>query len=462
MITNRVLELKTMVNELHRNGIRVIMDVVYNHTYDNAVFTPITSKYFDGLNLSGCGNSVDTGKPMVSRFVRDSLDFWATEYNIDGFRFDLMGIFYYTAVKQWGEHLNAKYPDRNIMMFGEPWNGYATDPNEVQKVRMGNVSSMASGRIGVFNGVFREKIKGDNDGTGLGYMFNFGSFGNDIKMGTRGGIRFTNGTDALPNLWDPMFANDPEQSINYISAHDNYALWDKIKHVNQDNAYGQRVNKFGMGIILTSQGIPFIHAGDEMLRTKVYNGDWTYAHNSYNAPDNYNQINWSWKTTNNSMFKYYKDLVALRKAHAGFRLNTWNEINTLMSTTVNGNVVVSQIDADKNGDSWNDIIVVYNPGNAYQVTLPAGTWTRVFDINGAVNQGGLTGSATCEGTAITVFYNGNAPAMSSAEVQESPVLSEITAKPIEESTTKPSEQTVQPIQSGAEPVEQAVGKPVEE
>jgi pullulanase len=379
--------------------------VVYNHTYNDEMFANITSQYYTGNNDSGTGNGVDTGQPRVSRMIQDSLDIWLDHYNIDGFRFDLMGIFHYQEVNNWGEYLNTKYADRNILLYGEPWNGYWGDPNESQKVRMGNVPAMASGHIGVFNGKFRESIKGDNDGTGRGYMFNFNAnaLAWDMQVGSRGGILFSKSTSTLPNIWDPMFAYDPEQSINYISAHDNYCLWDKVKHVGEDNDYGKRVVRFGDGIVFTSQGIPFIHAGDEMLRTKVVNGDWTYSHNSYNAPDDYNKIRWNWKEENLDVYNYHKDLIALRNAHPGFRLNSWDEINTNMTTYRDGSVVVSQINADANGDTADEIIVVYNSGNNYNVSLPAGSWTKVFDINGSVNVAGLSGSAIAEGTAVTVF-----------------------------------------------------------
>lgn len=405
----RIREMKTMVNELHKAGIRVIMDVVYNHTYGEDMFKHITPRYYDGLNLSGVGNSIDSGNPMVSRMIRDSLEFWVKEYNVDGFRFDLMGVFFRDSVKSWGEHLNKKYPEKKLLMYGEPWNGYAWDPNEREKVRYGNVASMASSHVGVFNGAFREILKGDNDGKTRGYMFN--SFPRpeanafSVEYGMRAGIRhpYTFGTQDLGNMWDEMFAYDPEQSINYISVHDNFCLWDKIRHVGEDGEYGRRIVRFGTAMILTSQGIPFLHAGDEMLRTKVVNGNWRYAHNSYNAPDEFNKIRWNWKYENRDLVKYVKELIALRKAHSGLRLNTWKEINDLMKTYVDGNVVVSQIDADKNGDNWDEIIIVFNPGDRYWLKLPFGSWTKVFDENGATNQPNLRDQTSAEGTAVSIF-----------------------------------------------------------
>jgi pullulanase len=403
----RIREVKEMINEFHKNDIRVIMDVVYNHTYADDMFDVITPQYFDGLNLSGCGNSVDSGKPMVSRFIQDSLEYWATEYNIDGFRFDLIGIFYYDEVRKWGEHVNGKLPDRNILWYGEPWNGYASDPNESQKFRLGKVPAVASAHVGAFNGKYREAIKGDNDGTGRGYMFNtLPGWVDQIKVGMRGSITAFKSTDILSDDWDSMFAYDPEQSINYISAHDNYCLWDKILHCGESGAYAERINRFGMGIVFTSQGIPFMHAGDEMLRTKVHNGDWTYAHNSYNAPDDYNKIRWNWKQDNHGVYLYYKYMIEMRNNHPGFRMNTWDEINNnITSWTANGGqVVVSDINAAANGDSWNRIIVVYNSGSNYEYTLPAGTWyLEASGIDANVGGIAVSGTVTCEGTSVTVL-----------------------------------------------------------
>lgn len=423
---NRVLELKTMINEFHKNGIRVIMDVVYNHTYNDEMFENITEKYYTGNNDSGTGNGIDTGVPMVSRLIRDSLEYWVKEYHVDGFRFDLLGIFHYEEVRHWGEYLNSKFPERKLLMYGEPWNGFFADPIESQKVRLGTVSTMSSGHVGVFNPKYREAIKGDSDACrSKGYMFNGNVSAFDIKVGSRGAIRHIKGTNPLPNLWDQMFAFDPEQSINYVSAHDNLCLWDKIKVCGEDNPYGKRILRFGMAMVMTSQGIPFIHAGDEMLRTKAPGGDWTFAHNSYNAPDKYNMIRWEWKEQNKEIYQYFKDMIALRKAHPGFRLNTWDEIHNWMESREKGKIVISQIDADKNGDSWDEILVVYNPGNTFNVNLPSGTWTKVFDINGAVNVPNLTGTAPCEGTAVTVFAKGsidNPPVVETLTVPDEPVL----------------------------------------
>ncbi len=416
----RVKEFRNLVNEFHRHGIRVIMDVVYNHTYSNEAFENITPRYYTGLNLSGCGNSLNTAEPMVSRFIRDSLEFWINEYHIDGFRFDLIGIFHYKEVNKWGEYLNYRYPDRKLLLYGEPWNGYSAELSEGEKIRLGKVPALASGRVGVFNPKYREAVKGDNDGTGKGFIFNAGSHAMSITQGMRGSILHTKQSHPLTNDWDPMFAYDPEQTINYISAHDNYCLWDKIvlsladevkkedwkvigvTFNHENRPYAERIDRFGTGIILTSQGIPFLHAGDEFLRTKVFKDDWQYAHNSYNAPDEYNQIKWKLKTENIAIFHYYKDLIALRKNHPALRLATWDDINYYMHTKIqNPSFVFSYIPYPED-----ELLVVYNAGETTPLSLqnfniPTDHWVLIADHRGAVYE--PTTEFVCEGTAVTIF-----------------------------------------------------------
>lgn len=430
----RANEFKTMVNEFHKAGIRVVMDVVYNHTYNKEMFSPISSKYYTPTDLSGTGNSIDADVGMVSRMIQDSLEYWVREYGIDGFRFDLIGIFSHAEVEKWGRHLNATFPDRNLLLYGEPWNGYASDPKEGQRVRYGTTRFMVEERVGVFNGAYREAIKGNNDGTATGYMFNNlapADSGWAIYDGFRGSPYSSN--DGRNGTWFRNFTADPEQSINYISAHDNFGLWDKVylslsTNVSQNSShqvlsltppanlgYAKRVVDFGMGMVLTSQGIPFLHAGDEFLRTKTNNEQmnvpsaWNYGqhggtHNTYNAPDSFNSIKWQRKVDNASTFNYLKSLVALRKAHAGLRMTSNSQISQYLQVNrpadAGGQLVTGLITAP--ADSHR-LFVVYNSGNNRSVTLPAGSWSKVADANGAVNVTGLSGAVTVEGTAVTVF-----------------------------------------------------------
>ncbi len=431
---NRMREFKTMVNEFHKAGIRVIMDVVYNHTFAKEMFEPISPKYYTATDLSGTGNSIDADQPMVSRLIQDSLEYWVEEYGIDGFRFDLIGIFSYAEVEKWGRYLNTKFADRNLLLYGEPWNGYAGDPKEGQRVRYGTTRFMVEERVGVFNGAFRDAIKGNNDGTSTAYMFNNltpADGGWAIYDGLRASPYSAN--DSRNGTWFRNYSADPEQSINYISAHDNFGLWDKIylslaSNVVQNSShqvlsltppanlgYAKRVANFGMGIIFTSQGIPFVHAGDEFLRTKTNNEQmhiasaWNFGahggtHNTYNAPDAFNSIKWQNKINNAATFKYFKDLINLRRSHAGLRMTTNAEIAQHLAVArpaeFGGEVVTGHITSPRDS---HELFIVYNSGANRFVNLPAGVWTQVANTTGATNLTNLSAMAQVEGTAVTVF-----------------------------------------------------------
>lgn len=385
----RIREVKEMINEFHKNGIRVIMDVVYNHTFDKEMFKNISTKYYTTTDLSGCGNSINTGVSMVSRMIRDSLEYWVDEYNIDGFRFDLIGIYHTSAVNEWGNYMNnTKFPDRMLLMYGEPWNGYADDAEESQKIRMSAVKNLTNAKVGVFNGKYRESLKGSNDDGGKGYIFNqMGSYGSsayNVSVGLRGSG--TNLGSDSEGLWTRFFTGTPDQSINYISAHDNLCLWDKIKEAGVTGDYAQRIVKFGHGILLTSQGIPFIHAGDEFLRTKHKGAGSAMAHNSYMAGIKTNSIDWSLKSTNNGIFKYHADLIKLRKDNDGLRYR-----NGTGTTEVAGNAVKYYVQ-NTNGTK---LCIVVNPEN--NISKPV-SGTTIFDIYGATPK-----TSNCEGTAVTVI-----------------------------------------------------------
>ncbi|SFD20025.1 type I pullulanase [Pseudoalteromonas denitrificans] len=403
----RIREFKVMVNEFHKAGIRVVIDVVYNHTYVKEMFDKISSHYYTPTDLSGTGNSIDANVPMVGQMILDSLDYWVREYNIDGFRFDLIGIFDYDEVGHWVSTINARYPDRNLLVYGEPWNGYANDPRESERVRLGTIARIEDAHIGVFNPKFREAIKGQNDqAAGGGFAFNQGKAW-EMRMGSRGAIRHTNTAHTNIDTWDPMFATDPEQSINYVSAHDNLVLRDKIllwadaNGVERDSDYLRRIQRFANGIVLTSQGIPFIHSGAEFMRDKQGH------HNSYDAGDSFNKIRWHWKADNMDIVNYYKKVISMRKNHAGFRLNTWNEINNnVITQEISDSFIVNKINGAANGDNWRKIIVIYNSGNNIDYQLPDGEWKVALEKSDAnlSNDRIVYGSITSEGTSVTVLY----------------------------------------------------------
>ncbi|WP_084761397.1 alpha-amylase family glycosyl hydrolase [Succinimonas amylolytica] len=396
----KVKEFKTMVDEFHKNGIRVIMDVVYNHTYNHEMFQNITGKYYTSVDLSGCGNSVDAKNDMVSRFIRDSLEYWATEYNIDGFRFDLVGIFDVEDFRSWGKYLNETYPDRNFLMYGEPWNGYATDPSEGTRVRMGSIKKAADAHVGVFNGKYRECVKGASDEAAGGFMFNkqYHDLGagastnfDCVTAGMKGAIGDND------NPWTPFFAADPEQSINYLTAHDNLNLTDKIKKYGATGDYASRLQAYGNGLMLVSQGIPFIHSGEEFSRTKNMNG------NSYNTPGDVNNVKWGLKKTNAAVFNYYRDMIAMRKAHPAFRMTTKSQIEeNVTATWLADNAFQYDINGSAVGDSWKKIRVVVNSGNPVDVSGVDGWKKKVDGVT--VNADGTSGSNKADGTAVTIWY----------------------------------------------------------
>lgn len=410
---NRVREFKETVNALHKAGIRVIMDVVYNHTFGDEMFEDITGEYFYHQNLV-VGNTINDGVPMVDRMIEDSLLYWAKEYHIDGFRFDLVGIFSYDNFGKWARRLDKELPGRNILMYGEPWPGCfgCMDERESSRVRLGTVARVHDSHVGVFNPKYREALKGQNDNAGCNpgdcYAFNENPDTWRVGVGSRGAIRFANDPSAPIDTWDPMFAADPEQSINYVSAHDNLTLRDKIlawadaNDRDRSDPYLRRVQNFANGVVLTSQGIPFLHGGVELMRDKQ--GE----HNSYNAGDEINKYRWQWKVENADIFDYARAVIAMRNAHPGFRLNTWQEISDNVTTSFPRNgVVVNHIDGAANGDSWKEILLIYNSADSYTHQLPDGNWKVAMEQGAGPSSDdgrGVSGSVAAEGTAVTVLY----------------------------------------------------------
>ncbi|QKW22670.1 pullulanase [Kitasatospora sp. NA04385] len=399
---DRIREFKDMVDGFHRAGIRVNMDVVYNHTSGKGVFDNITAKYYNGTDLSGTGNSIDDGNPMVSRMIRDSLEHWVRDYGIDGFRFDLLGVHYAANVADWATYLNTTFPDRQLQIYGEPWSGGVNDPDEARKVRYATVPTLAAAHVGVFNGAYRDAIKGGTQDNVMNYMNGAGDTGAVIR-GLRGSLLSVKSTAALTDPWNPAFAYDPEQTLNYVSVHDDLSLWDKITYSGATGgATGRagRIDRFATGMVLTSQGMALITEGDEFLRTKVVGGNYATAKNSYNAGDDVNAIHWGDKSANAATFTYYKDAIALRKSTPALRLTTWDAVNNQLSTQTSGSVITTRISSSPAAPTAYDTVVVYNPTNStYTPALPAGTWTKVLDANGATSSTDTTAGPL----AVTVY-----------------------------------------------------------
>lgn len=327
----RITEMKEMIQALHDAGIKVIMDVVYNHTYDTAEsnFNKIMPDYYYKLNddltynnQSGCGNATRSESAMYRKFMIDSVSYWAGEYNLDGFRFDLMGIHDVTTMNQLRQTLDAKYGEDTIVLYGEGWTAAEYDANSAHKA---NEARLDDG-IGYFNDQIRDALKGEHkfDGT-IGLVQTNYFSGSYLEPGEKwpnnvfGGIMGSVGhTDGEWGMWRPFWSKSSNCSVSYTSAHDNLTLWDKLTEgYNKDFTSARQellnMNKMAGSVLLVSKGGVFMQAGEEFARTK--NGD----DNSYKSPDSVNKIDWTRVGTYSAIQQYYQGMIQIRKAFSGFR-----------------------------------------------------------------------------------------------------------------------------------------------
>ena len=392
----RVTELKQAIQSLHDNGLRTIMDVVYNHVSNADEFSEqqLVPGYFfrteaDGsmANGTGCGNEVASERPMVRKFIVDSVKYWAKEYGIDGFRFDLMGILDTTTMQQIRTELNKIDP--TIVIIGEGWNMGDVLP-DAQKAAQINAASLAG--IGMFNDQIRDAVKGSVfDSGNKGYVQGNYSNIDSIRAGIVGNILYSR---AINGNWTTLA---PTQSVNYVEAHDNLTLFDKLKASMRGASLAKitAADELAASITFLSQGVPFQQAGQEFLRTK--NGDG----NSYNSGDGVNKLLWNQRATYASVTNYYKGLVALRKAHPAFRMDTADKVKANLSfLSTSDPIVAYSLNGTAVGDSWGTIVVAHNPSlSAYKLTLPSsGTWQTVVTAGKA----GVATLATATGNTVSV------------------------------------------------------------
>ncbi len=364
--TARIAQYKQMIQNLHKANIGVIMDVVYNHTYavGDSDFDKLVPQYYyrtdyagNYTNGSGVGNEVASERPMVQKFIRDSLKYWVEQYHVDGFRFDLMALLGVETMQKVAADLHALNP--SIMVYGEPWTGGGSALPGEQLLMKGRQRGLG---IGVFNDEIRDAL----DGT----VFDAGARG--FATGAQGALDAVR--RAMMGSIDD-FAAAPSETINYVSCHDNYTLWDKIAQSNGQDSEADRIkmDELAQAVILTSQGVPFLQGGEEFLRTKSGNN------NSYNAGDEINQFDWSRKASYKAVCDYYMQLIHVRLNHPAFRLRTTDEVREHLSILSSpNNTLAFELHEHANGDPWAYILVIYNP-NLYEVSfaLPAGTWTLV-------------------------------------------------------------------------------------
>ena len=390
----RVSEFKQMVKGLHDNGISVVMDVVYNHVYSagDFCFNKIVPGYFSRINDngvysngSGCGNDTASERSMVKKYIVDSVKYWADEYHIDGFRFDLVGLIDTETINEIIEEVHKTHP--NVILYGEGWT-MTTSVTKDGYTMTTQQNSTETPEFAFFSDTIRDALKGS-------------VFTNSEK----GYVSGANGYAAKIQscfLGMPTWCKSPTQTINYVSCHDNLTLFDKLALSASEASEEDRIkmNNLTAAIYMTSQGVPFMQAGEEMLRSKPL-GDGTYDHNSYASSDAINSLKWDNLNDETYMdvYNYYKGLIAFRQAHPALRMTSAEEVKSTITamTDLDYNVTAFQIAAGANGEA-SDLFVVFNPtAAATTVQLPKGLWT--IYVNG--EDAGTTALGTAEGT-VTV------------------------------------------------------------
>ena len=391
----RVKEFKQMVKGLHDNGISVIMDVVYNHVYsgEDFCFNKIVPLFFSRVSAegqfsagSGCGNDTASERAMVKKYIVDSVKYWADEYHIDGFRWDLVGLIDTETINEVMEEVHKTHP--NIIFYGEGWT-MSTQVTKEGYTMTTQVNSQETPGFAFFSDTLRDAIRGGNTNNSKpGFVANAGGYAGNIS-------------DCF--LGAPAWCKSPAQSINYASCHDNHTLFDRITMATPEASFADRVkmNNLSAAIVMTSQGIPFIHAGEEMLRSKPLE-DGSFDHNSYRSSDAVNNLKWADLTKEEYQltYAYYQGLIAFRKAHPALAMTSAEEVAEKI-TKLGGldfNVVGFHIASGANGEE-NELIVVFNPNPAATtVTLPDGQWTVYIngDKAGTEALGTASGTATAE------------------------------------------------------------------
>ena len=370
--TARITELKAAIQSMHNQGLRVNMDVVYNHVYNAGNFSQelIVPGYWfrtdetgNFTNGSGCGNDVASERPMVRKFIVDSVKYWASEYNFDGFRFDLMGLMDIQTINEVSAAL--KKIDPTIIIIGEGWD-MGTLPAEL-RANQKNISKLTN--VAHFNDQLRDGLKGSvftpaDPGWATGKL----TSRSDVVTGIVGNSQYS---DALLAKWSTQ---SPGQSVNYVESHDNLTLADKIsssvKGVTPAGVI--QLSQFASSVALLSQGVPFIQAGQEFVRSK--GGD----ENSYKSSDEVNSLKWSTKSKYASTTKYFQGLIALRKAHPAFRMSTTADLKAnLKFIETTNDVIIYTLNGKAVKDSSKLIVVIHNPNpGPTVVTLPnKGKWS---------------------------------------------------------------------------------------
>jgi pullulanase len=404
----RIKELKQMISAFHKNGLRVVMDVVYNHVADagSSNFNQLVPGYYfrhkkDGSfsDATACGNETASEMPMMRKFMLESVLYWAKEYHIDGFRFDLMGVHDIATMNLISAELHKIRPD--ILLYGEGWTAGASPlPDSVRGLKK-NAAKLD--RIAVFSDDVRDGIKGTVfDINDRGFATGKSGMEESVKFGIVAASNHPQVDLSKVNYSKKAYSAAPWNVITYCECHDNNTLWDKLSLSCKDATKEDlvKMHQLALTIVLTSQGIPFLHAGTEFLRNKKG------VENSFNAGDSINHIDWSMKSENKEVNEHVKSLIALRKAHPAFRMTT----NLLIKKNIkfDENAVAGTIAYTINGaalkDSWKKIFVAFNGTNdKKQVKLPPGSWRSAYLLND-VTPIVLSGNVIMEPYSSIIYY----------------------------------------------------------
>ena len=390
----RISEFKEMVYRFHQAGIRVVMDMVYNHTYNLESPLNLTvpgyyyrkDKYGRYSNGSGCGNETASERYMFRKYMIDSVLYWAKEYHIDGFRFDLMGLHDLETMRIIRNELNKV--DKSIIMYGEGWTCYDTPLNINESAVKNNICKFDDLQIAAFSDDARDSIKGSVFlKESLGFVNGGDNYEESIKYTICASTKHDE-IDLSKVVYSKSFwANEPYQTITYDSAHDNNTLFDKLRMSCKDENEEEllKMNKLAAAIVLTSQGISFLHEGEEFARVKE-NLQGEIIENSYNSSDYTNELKWLRKQRYIDLFNYYKGLIKLRKEYKAFRMNSNKEIQNNISFMAKGNEFKDEhmvgyfINIEDYNDSYSKIAVIFN-ANKYnvEVDLNEGEWNVLVD-----------------------------------------------------------------------------------
>ncbi|MEY4629451.1 MAG: type pullulanase [Bacteroidota bacterium] len=390
----RIKEFKTMVQAMHKKGLRVVMDVVYNHTMltENSYFNQLVPGYYyrqkaDGgfSNASACGNETASERPMMRKFMLESLKYWVNEYHIDGFRFDLMGIHDIETMNLISKELHDIKPD--ILLYGEGWTaGSSPLPDSLRALKQ---NAYKLDRIAVFSDDLRDGIKGSVfEHSDRGFASGKPGMEESIKFGVTAACEHPQLAYSRVNYSKSPYAKEPGQVVSYCECHDNHVLWDKLMISNSKDPQAMRkqMHLLSLSIVLTSQGVTFLHAGTEFLRTK------RGVENSFNAGDSINAINWNEKAQQKDVFEYVKGLIQMRKAHPAFRMESQKQIAGLIKfdEQAEDGIVAYELDGASVGDSWKKIRVIYNGSSvAKSVATGKGAWKGFVESNQLQSNSGL-------------------------------------------------------------------------